>query len=210
MAARRIQTGTTRNATPSRRVVERTETRRQTSAGEIADMPDFGDMLSDATGIPRDDDLPTPHRTSRGEAGSQMTVRRRVPNGTNGNALQGDRRDRHQGGVSTSVTSTARRMTPPRETRVTPSSSTVSDVVRDDEKAGGDGFLGWYLDHQWVSFVISAVSIAVGMIMNRYVSVVVAVLLLGVGYLAEQQDVDDDSMPTYIAAMLAFFIPFIY
>ena len=210
MAARRIQTGTTRNATPSRRAVERTETRRPTSAGEIADMPDFGDMFSDATGIPRDNDLPTPRRTSHGEAGSQMTVRRRVPNGTNGNAPQGDRRDRRQGGMSTSGASTARRMTPPRGTRVTPSSSTVSDVMRDNEKTGSDGFLGWYLDHQWVSFVISAVSIALGMMMSRYVSVVVAVLLLGVGYLAEQQDVDDDSMPTYIAAMLAFFIPFIY
>lgn len=82
--------------------------------------------------------------------------------------------------------------------------------MRDNEKTGSNGFLGWYLDHQWVSFVISAVSIALGMMMSRYVSVVVAVLLLGVGYLAEQQDVDDDSMPTYIAAMLAFFIPFIY
>ena len=210
MAARRIQTGTTRNATPSRRAVERTETRRPTSAGEIADMPDFGDMLSDVAGIPRDNELHGVGRTSHGEAGSQMTVRRRVPNGTSGNAPQGGRRDRHQGGVSTSGASTARRMTPPRGTRVIPSSSTVSDVMQDDEKTGSDGFLGWYLDHQWVSFAISAVSIAVGMMMSRYVSVVVAVLLLGVGYLAEQQDVDDDSMPTYIAAMLAFFVPFIY
>lgn len=90
-----------------------------------------------------------------------------------------------------------------------PSGSDVSGIAR-DEDAGRDGLIGWYLNHQWVSFAISAVSIAVGMMTSRYVSVVVAILLLGVGYLAEQQDVDDDSMPTYIAAMLAFFVPFIY
>ena len=209
MAARRIQTGTTGSTTPSRRADRQAGTRRQTTAGEIADLPDFGDMFSGNAGMLQDDDMPATRTMTSGKAGTSDATRRRVPSVSRGSEVPSATIGR-QNVTSIESAVPARRKAPTRGTRVTPSASAVSDIVFDDEKTGSDGFLGWYLDHQWVSFVISAASIAIGMMTNRYVSVVIAILLLGVGYLAEQQDVDDDAMATYVAAMLAFFVPFIY
>lgn len=209
MAARRIQTGTTGSTAPSGRADRQRAERRQTAAGEIADMPDFGDMFSGNAGMLQDDDMPTMRTAASGKTGTPNATRRHVPSVSRDNGTPNGTLGR-QDSSPTKTTVPARRKAPARGTRVTPSDSTVSGIAQDDETTGSEDFLGWYLEHQWVSFAISAASIAIGMMTNRYVSVIVAILLLGVGYLAEQQDVDDDAMATYIAAMLAFFVPFIY
>lgn len=195
---------TTRRTQPARQGGTQ---QRQTSAGEIADMPDLSDMFPDGMTVPHGTEIPT---TTSGRVSMPRSVTGNArTNGsprTSGSARGDGRRQQ------TDATMQARRRTsPPRGTRVTPSADAgVRGIASDDDMAEHAGFLGWYIEHQWVSYVIATVSIVIGMLTNRYVSVVVAILLLGVGYLAEQQDVDDDAMPTYIAAMLAFFVPFVY
>lgn len=68
----------------------------------------------------------------------------------------------------------------------------------------------WLNDNQWLSFVIAAVSIVAGMMTTKYLSVIIAIVMLGIGYLVERQDDENDSMMTYSAAIICFMVPFLY
>lgn len=84
------------------------------------------------------------------------------------------------------------------------------DSQYEDEAYKRDGFFGWYIDHQWVAYVAAAIIAVIGMMFDRYVSVIMAILLLGFGYLADQQDMYADATPTYVAAIIAFVVPYLY
>lgn len=71
-------------------------------------------------------------------------------------------------------------------------------------------FLTWLNEHQWVSWIVAVASILVGMMVNKYVSAIVAVIMVGLGYASESQETDNDSIMIYVAAMVSFIAAFIY
>lgn len=68
----------------------------------------------------------------------------------------------------------------------------------------------WLECHQWIMVSVAAIAIVVGMMTSKYVTVGTSLLLLTVGYLMESRDADGDSMMTYVAAVVAFIVPFMY
>lgn len=194
-------------------MTERDIARASASGGEIADMPDFDSMFGTiAQGTANDDArvTGTTHDHIPDDAGD-ATRHARATRRDSGERPARRRDD----GTREAPPTQARRKAHGR--RVTPTDATMSGIVVErDDAIDGDGrrgilgILGWFIGNQWVSFAIAALAIVVGMMTNRYVSVVIAILMLGLGYVAEQREVDDDAMPTYVAAMIAFFVPFIY
>lgn len=75
---------------------------------------------------------------------------------------------------------------------------------------GLDTASSWLECHQWIMVSVAAIAIVVGMMTSKYVTVGTSLLLLTVGYLMESRDADGDSMITYVAAVVAFIVPFMY
>lgn len=73
-----------------------------------------------------------------------------------------------------------------------------------------DAFLLWSNTHQIAYFVIGALFVLVGMMYNKYVSVVAALAMVGIGWASESQNDDYDSMLIYLAAVITFMAPFLY
>lgn len=104
-----------------------------------------------------------------------------------------------------------------RRTRVSSTDATLS--IQQDRQATDDfddddiddgSFLYWYEHHQWISFIIAICFILIGMMTNKYISVLAAGVLLVIGYMVEQRRIEATGMPTYVAAFIAFLIPFLY
>lgn len=78
--------------------------------------------------------------------------------------------------------------------------------------AGGIAYaiLSWLSRNQWLSIVIAILSVLAGMMVSRFITVGISLLLVLFGYLMEQQDVDNDSIVTYASAIVSFVIPFMF
>lgn len=91
------------------------------------------------------------------------------------------------------------------------SPSGIRSIVKEYGIGGGlDLALSWLSYHQWIMVAIAAIAIVIGMMTSKYVTVGISLLLLAIGYLMESRDENGDSMMTYIAAVIAFMVPFVY
>lgn len=70
--------------------------------------------------------------------------------------------------------------------------------------------LDWINGHQLVAIPIAMILVSLGIVWNKYIAVIGSLIMIGIGYLSESQEQENDSIVIYVVSMVTFIIPFLF
>lgn len=68
----------------------------------------------------------------------------------------------------------------------------------------------WLSEHIHVIIIIGAIAVISGVLINRYISVAVSALFIGLGWLIQRENNDSEPYSIYVTALVVLLIPYLF